>query len=504
VTLSNFTLWGARNHIFAWIVITNVACGNDAGDPAPRAFPELDAVVEVPKARQHISGFGASSAWTLPEVTDELADQLFSAELGIGLSLLRLRIAPNGTSGEIVTAQKAFARGATVWAAPWSPPGDWKDNGSATNGGSLLPEHYQDWADRLATFVASAAENDVPLALLSAQNEPNWQASWETCLWTPSALTRFVGDHLGPTVDALGLGTRVLAPETQDWQTLSSFATPMLQDPAAREYVGAIAVHGYGGSAFAYAEPAAAGKELWVTELDDSLPGDPEEEIFDPGIGSGLKVARKLHTDLTVASVSAWHYWWLAPRADLPLTTNDALTDGTSLTRRAYVMGNFSKFVRPGFLRVEATGSPRTDVLVTAFRDEPGTRLVLVATNVANSDVSQRFALDGAELDSVTPWITSDALALEEQAPEAVVDGNFTFTLPGRSVTTFVADLASVTEPEPEDPTRLPPRPVSNESGCSCDVAGRPRVANGLLLAFLGFSLVTAARWRRAAKPCAA
>jgi MYXO-CTERM domain-containing protein len=286
----------------------------------------------------------------------------------------------------------------------------------------------------------------------------------------------------------------------------------MLNDPAARAFVGAIAVHGYGGQAFPYAEPAAAGKEFWVTELDDGLPGEPPEGPYDPGMGSGLKVARKLHTDLTVASVNAWHYWWIAGRGDRP-PTNAALTDGTTLTRRAHVMGNFSKFVRPGFVRVEATGSPQNDVLVTAFRDEPGTRLVIVATNVAPSETTQRFVVRGATLDSVTPWVTSEELALAEHATEPVRPGSteglggadgdtaepsFTYDLPARSVTTFVGELTSAgaPEPEPEVPTTVPRAPLSSDSGCSCDVAGRPEPRGIASFALLGLLLLAGARRR--------
>lgn len=519
--LSNFTPQSAWAFTLGAIVITIAGCGNSGDDdvrPA-RGFtvPSGDAVVEVSRTRQRISGFGASSAWTLPNASDSLADQLFSVDLGIGLSLLRLRIAPSGQSSELATARKAVARGATVWAAPWSPPGEWKTNGDAENGGSLRHEHYEDWADRLAAFVASAAEQGVPLALLSAQNEPNWSAQWETCVWTPYDLTRFVGEHLGPKVEALGLGTRILAPETQDWQTLEQFANPMLADPKARAHLGAIAVHGYGGRAFAYAAPAAAGKELWVTELDDS-PGGGGEEAYDPGMGSGLKVALRLHEDLTSAPVSAWHYWWIAGRGDLP-PTNAALTDGTTLSRRAYVMGNYSKFVRPGFVRIDATARPQSGVMTLAFRDEPGTRLVVVATNTASREMSQRFVVSGATLESVTPWITSDELALEEQPPLPVdagdMDGvggqggagadaeppSFLALLPPRSVTTFVGELTSLggptKEPEPAKPDTYPvvPRLESDETGCSCGVAGRT-ARGGAWVALLGAALAVAARCR--------
>jgi O-glycosyl hydrolase len=103
---------------------------------------------------------------------DSQADAFFTVDKGIGLSLLRIRIAPNGTSLELATAKQAIAYSVSVWAAPWSPPAEWKDNHDVNNGGHLLPEHRQDWADRLVSFAKNAAAEGVPLIGLSAQNEP--------------------------------------------------------------------------------------------------------------------------------------------------------------------------------------------------------------------------------------------------------------------------------------------------------------------------------------------
>jgi len=499
VTSKRFTFRVIHARSLAAVLVVVSACGdpgnlgveNELGgtlEPTSSAV----ATISVANKRQTIAGFGASSAWTAPNLSDQLSDQLFSAEVGIGLSLLRLRIAPDGTSGEFPTARKAIIRGARVWAAPWSPPGEWKDSGTAENGGSLLPERYGDYAEQLASFVAAASAADVPLLYLSAQNEPNYVANWETCRWSETDLTRFIRDHLGPAIGALGLDTQLLAPETQDWFTLQSFGNAILADDAASAHVGAIAVHGYGGEAFNYAAPAAAGKDLWVTELDDRLPGESDGD-FDPTMTSGLKVARKLHADLTIASVNAWHYWWIMPRTDLPLTNNGALTDGQALTRRAYVMGNYSKFVRPGFSRVQATGAPQRDLLVTAFRDEAGERLVIVASNLGTTDVEQPFAIEGAEAHDAIPWITSDYLALEEQPPVPIVDQMLVFTLPARSVTTFVVDIGNVDEPEPEPvPMRRPV--VSDETGCSCSMPARRGSDGALVILALALRAVRARR----------
>jgi glucuronoarabinoxylan endo-1,4-beta-xylanase len=419
------------------VSLSLLGCGDTAKSrPAPPEEEAEDVSVSLAETHQHISGFGASTAWTAPNLSDELSDQLFSVDAGIGLSLVRLRIQPSGDSGEVETAEKAVARGARVWASPWTPPGMWKTNNADTNGGSLLPEHYQDWADRLAAFAKTMSDRGLPLAMLSAQNEPNWTAEWETCRWTEGELVTFIRDYLGPALVAHGVETPILAPETIGWSSIAAYADALLGDPAARKFVGAVATHGYGGAAFAYSAPAAHDKEFWVTELDDGSDG------ADRTMSSGLRVAGLIHEHLTVASVSAWHYWWISPRLDLPITTNGALLDDQGLTRRAYVLGNWSKFVRPGFVRVGATAQPQRGLRVTAFRDATASRVVIVAVNHHFEDKEQSFELDSPAFERFSRFVTSDADALLEVEPVSATDGSFSVTLPPLSVTTFVADAA--------------------------------------------------------------
>ena len=174
--------------------------------------------------------------------------------------------------------------------------------------------------------------------------------------------------------------------------------------------------------------------QVWETEVTDPSKGS------DPGIDSGLVVAKKIHDHLVRAEVNAWHYWWLKPRMDSP-PGNGALTglDG-QLTRRAYALGNWRRFVRPGFVRVDATPSPQVGVYVGAFTDPVSGRVVIVAINLNTTDAEQVFSVSGSLLGAVIPWITSAGLALAPADPVPVSDAAFTFVLPGRSVTTFVGD----------------------------------------------------------------
>lgn len=388
--------------------------------------------VQVSDVRQTIDGFGASSAWNPYTLSDAQADLFFSPETGLGLSLLRIRISPEGTTVETGTAQKAVARGVQVWASPWSPPAEWKSNNNVNNGGTLLPAFHADWAARIADFVVTMQTAGVPLKTLSAQNEPDYTATWESCLWTPATLTTFIRDHLGPALVSRGVSTRVLAPETIGWTSFASYADAILADATARSYVSHLATHHYSGSPFAYPAAASAGKRFWQTEVSDGA------VTSDPTIDSGLRVANLIHDFLATAEGNAWHYWWLQQDADTADT--GSLTENGVLAKRAWTLANWSRFVRPGQSRVQAYGSTDT-VRVTAFVSPTTRRFTVVAVNADATARTVPLAIAGATVPSLTPWETSASRSLEPLAALApAADGSFSLSLPARSVTTFVSE----------------------------------------------------------------
>jgi glucuronoarabinoxylan endo-1,4-beta-xylanase len=439
---------GQRRACWATLIFAGfgLGCATDrrAVDDVPleELLPE-PVVVDFGTLHQRITGFGASSAWTAPTMSEEMADRFFSEEDGLGLSLLRIQIKPSGESFELETAQLATARGARVWAAPWSPPGEWKTNGMARFGGSLLPEYYDDWAESLARFAESMTDGGVPLLAISAQNEPDYAAEWETCEWTPEALATFIGDHLGPALEARGLDTPVLAPETANWGSFARYGDAILGNAKARDFVSAVATHSYSGSAFAYETPGEHGKEIWETEVSD--PGSAEG----PPMDTGLRTARLIHDHLTVANANAWHYWWLVPRLDSETETTGALLDlELQLTRRGYALGHYSKFVRPGFVRVSASDTTTTGSYASAYIHPETGRFAIVAVNERRGDVEQTFEFEGGSPEQVTPWVTSADVALAEQ-PELRVRGNsLTVTLEARSMVTLVGSLGDAPPPD--------------------------------------------------------
>ena len=164
---------------------------------------------------QTIDGFGASDAFVNVALTDVQADMFFSATTGIGLSFLRMGIANSGglNGGAYSDATKAAARGARVWAAAWTAPAAWKDNGSTSNGGHLCAgpgqgvctaTHYNDWATRLAGFAATLKLNSgVDLYALSVQNEPDFVASYDSMIVSDGEFVTFVEGCRQPGAAAL-------------------------------------------------------------------------------------------------------------------------------------------------------------------------------------------------------------------------------------------------------------------------------------------------------------
>jgi hypothetical protein len=133
------------------------------------------------------------------------------------------------------------------------------------------------------------------------------------------------------------------------------------------------------------------------------------------------------------------YVWWYIRRSYGPMKEN-----GT-ISKRGYMMAHFSKFVRHGYIRIDATKNPETDVFVSAYRGE--NKIAIVAVNKKTSSVSQNFVINNAPaIGSAESWRTSGSENLAKGANINIAGGNFTANLPAQSVTTFVL---TTNEPQP-------------------------------------------------------
>jgi glucuronoarabinoxylan endo-1,4-beta-xylanase len=317
--------------------------------------------------------------------------------------------------------QKAQSLGASVWSVPLSPPAAWKDNGNVKNGGSLLSGRYRDYATLLANHVAAMKTAGIDLTAISIQNEPDVAATYESSLWSAQQLHNFV-PYLHDALSTAGVSsTKILLSEDSNWRL--DMASDSLADPIVANMVGIVAAHDH------EENPSplnAGGKPLWQTEAAST-------DAFDGGIENAIKWAVNIHQYMTVAEANAWHYKWLIPKDP----DNSGLTNQNgNPAKRMYAIGNFSKFVRPGYFRIGATSL--NGVLVSAYQDSDPSNYVIVAINTNNSDTPSTFLLPGIIGATLTPWITSATHSLAPQASIMATGSVFTYTLPANSVVTFV------------------------------------------------------------------
>ena len=417
-------------------------------------------VVDGNNVHQRIDGFGASSAWEGTWTTNQ-ADVLFSTNLnvvysdtlgnnytnnGAGLSLLRNHIVyANNTSSnttpttvETSIMQWAQARGARVWSTPWTPPAGFKntndiyDSGTATgggiNGGSFRGGAATNlaYASQLANYVASMKNTyGVNLYAISIQNEPDAAVTtYEACQWTNTYIHDFV-TNLYNALAAKGVGsTKIILPESESWQDPDNLAGPAMADSNVAQDVGIIADHNYDGvNGPANLAKTSYGKALWETEV-AILSGENSD------IANGVYYGQRVFLFMTVAQANAWHYWWLV---------NGLLDANAAPTKRLFTIGNYSRFVRPGYYRIDvANNNPVTSI--SAYRDTNSGDFAIVAVNPDPVAVTQVFNLTNFTANSVTPWITSSNLSLASQSPVAVTNASFTYALPAMSVVSFVGE----------------------------------------------------------------
>ena len=408
--------------------------------------------INATQTNQYIHCIGASSAWS---GINGLGTELFADDNvngHIGLQSLRARIDPtNNFSPEVSTLVSAKAVNPNIlfWATEWSPPAQYKANdnvdGGASNdtflGASSGAANSDDTglASYQVSFIQYCKNQGINLYALSVQNEPNFNPTYEACLWSAGQFDVYVKAFYS-ALQSAGLSTKIMIPEPDNPGGMNLASTAMADSTAAPE-IGIIASHAYGENLAplsSYGFSNVTNQEWWESEISGNTTDVP----------GALQEAGWIHTSLVDAGTNAFHYWWIQD-----------LYSGSSLDIKAFVLGNYSKFIRPGYYRMGATEVPSSGVSVSAFKNtntsSPQT-IVFVAININGSSVNQTFTISGVNVTSVTPWVTNGSTNLVAQPAVAVSGGSFTYSLTPSSVTSFVGVVSGTVANTPTF-TPVPP-----------------------------------------------
>lgn len=372
-----------------------------------------------------------------------------------------------------------------------SPPVHFTQNGLATNTGrggtfNLKEDCYEDFARFLADVVEGVERHDgVHFDYLCPVNEPDGHWNWtgpkqEGTPATNREIARAVR-MASREFTRRGLTTKLLVSESSDYRCMFSThetnwrrgyeIQSFFRPDSTATYVGdlpnvprMIVGHSYWTNTPLQAlhdyrcqlrdSLQRYGVDFWQSETcimgnDGEIGGGGG---YDFTMQTALYVARIIHHDIVLAGARSWQ-WWRAAGGDYKdglirmYDINETDRPHARDSKLLWVLGNYSRFVRPGAQRLamevvaidgttlkEGNTNP-TGIMCSAYRNTDGSTVV-VAINYADSQVPFPFSIDGRKASRWDVYRTSDT---EDENLKHLgrISGKKAVLAP-RSVTTFV------------------------------------------------------------------
>ncbi|MFL9845106.1 glycoside hydrolase family 30 protein [Flavobacterium rhizosphaerae] len=434
---NNFTAKGKKVTIYTTaqdsnlrISETNTLSYSDAKQPLET---EISVFVEPDKTFQTIMGIGGAItdasaevfAGLSPAKQKEFLNAYYSKGNGIGYSLIRTHIhSCDFSSGSytyikegdkslksfnidhdkkyriplIKQALNTIGTDVMLYVSPWSPPAFMKSNKDMLNGGKLLPEYYQTWADYYVKFIKAYEKEGIPVWGLTVQNEPMATQIWESCIYTAEDERDFLKNYLGPTIKK-ELGDKKIIVWDHNRDLMNQRANVIFSDPEASKYAWGLGFHWY--------ETWAGGEEMFtnVEKVSEAYPD--KKLVFSEGCNekfdaakyqywpNGERYGENMINDFNNGLV-AWTDWNIlldehgGPNhvgnfCFSPIHA-DSSTGELIYTPSYYYIGHISKFVQPEAKRV-STAVSRSNLLSTSFLNKDG-KMATVVMNATDGKVT--------------------------------------------------------------------------------------------------------------------
>jgi len=416
------------------------------------SLPEI--IFDTASRFQEIEGYGAaltgSSAYLLNNKLNESARQaalhdLFDPSLGIGISYLRLTIGASDfslsdfTYDDIPVSQTDFTLeqfslnqdlddvvpvlkeivqifpDIKLMGSPWSPPA-WMKTNASIRGGKLKSACYDVYADYFVKYIQTMKSQGIVIDAVTPQNEPLYFTANYPCMEMQAVeQLNFIKTSLGPKFEAEGITTKIIVYD-HNWDE-PQYPITILNVPDAKKYVAGSAFHAYGGdvSAMTTVHNAHPDKGLYFTEIS----GGAWATDFSDNLMWNM-------SNIFIGTARNWSkialLWNLALDENYGPQNNgcnncrgvitiNSVSGQITKNEEYYSIAHFSKFVRPGAVRI-STKLPQSlaNLTIVGFQNVDGSK-VLIVCNTGNSDSSFNLSQE---------------------------KNNFSYTIPGKSVATIV------------------------------------------------------------------
>ncbi|KAF0199483.1 MAG: glucosylceramidase [Bacteroidetes bacterium] len=395
---------------------------------------------------QEIEGYGAaltgSSAYLLnnklsPSVRQEVLKELFDPGTGIGVSYLRLTIGASDfsvsdfTYNDLPAGQTDYdlqqfslaqdmedvipvmreiiqiSPGIRLMGTPWSPPAWMKTNGNL-KGGKLRLDCYGVYADYFVKYIQAMKDEGITIDAITPQNEPLYFTAGYPCMeMQPSEQLAFIKNALGPRFEAAGISSKIILYD-HNWDN-PQYPITILNDAEAAKYVAGSAFHAYAGNvgAMSTVHNAHPDKGLYFTEIS----GGAWATDFSGNLMWNME-------NIFIGTARNWSknalLWNLALDQNYGPQNNgcsncrgvitiNSITGLITRNEEYYSIAHFSKFVRPGAVRI-ATTIPQSlqNTGAVGFQNTDGSK-VLVLCNYNDTEKSLNVRQDKNNISYTIP-----------------------------------------------------------------------------------------------------
>jgi glucuronoarabinoxylan endo-1,4-beta-xylanase len=420
----------------------------------PIGLMAASGTIKVAESHQTMVGFGASIAWYEGTLTghaynNEIYDFIFNE---LGLDVLRLRntyrdgvLGSASNFAEIVNEFHNYSDGTPmVMISSWSPPAGIKSNNSINGGGNatlkkdpdtgnyMYGEFARYWVDALNAYEAAGIEPDY----ISIQNEPSFDAEWESCRFEPTERDTIAGydqalDSVYAALQRADLHPQIIAAEAHGigYNTFQNYANRFDHDLV--DVYGYHLYHGASGS-----DPNRVNPDLFNANLTTIGNNYDDKPIFQTEYDQGdwFYTVWLIHDCLVRGNVSAYLWWELIwGTGSNPLVVLDG--NNFELTEYYWAFRQYSKYISAGWVRVTADVSS-SDLKTSAFLSPDGQSLTVVVINTGSETEQMSFNFRNFHATGGQVIRTSD---LEEgEDISSNYDGSTAMDFPNRSITTIV------------------------------------------------------------------
>ena len=354
---------------------------------------------------------------------------------------------------------------------------------------NLKDDCYDDFADFLATTTKHFVNEGYHVTYIDPVNEPqfDWKDGQEGSPWENANISNLVKE-LDKSIQAQQLSTKILIPETATWNCLyggnEARANNQLSaffDSSNSTYIAdlpSVAKVAAGHSYWTFRtnnnlkdvrehvrdEAAKYGVEVMQTEW-SMLDAAPETSAGFPAsydaaskMDIALYLGKLIYSDLVYGNMTGWSYWtafaqekWsqknrfylirMNAKGDTGEESYGDIKKGGTLTadKNLWVLGNYSRFIRPGYKRLEVNGADELNGLMASSWLSPDAKtLVTVLVNMSRGSRKIDLSLSGSHVEDVKTYVTDKDHDLQY---DATSNDAANMEIPARSVVTVVMSL---------------------------------------------------------------